>query len=308
MTNEGGVTTDINIWTRRLIMNDINFEYRIIGEGSTTLIIETGIGNSFYDLYPLIEEIKDYFKIVVYHRLGYGKSYVPTCERTTRNIASELNILLRKIGIKEKYILMGHSFGGLCVQQYVKMYPNEIKAVVLLDSTSYNLEQLDNLDTPIINSTNSIDNMVNLFIDLSQKSKEELINESNEIICKYKDYVSNEELKDIMEFFGNPELYKTVSNEFANLVHDGEDIKSMFEFPNVPLRVIARDKMFTVKNWTQYKVPEEEAIKYEDKWHDLQEELTLLSNQGKLIIASNSDHLIFIDRPDIVIECLKSLI
>lgn len=288
-------------------MNNINFEYRIIGKGNTTLIIETGIGNSFYDWYPLIEEIKDYFKIIVYHRQGYGKSDFPIYERTTRNIASELNTLLRKIGVKEKYILMGHSFGGLCVQQYVKMYPNEIEAVVLLDSTSYNLEQLDNLDTPIINSTNSIDKMINLFIGLSQKSKEELINQNIDMISKYKNYVPNEELQDVIEFFGNPKLYKTVSDEFANWLHDGEDIKSIPVFPDVPLRVIARDKMFTVRNWIKYEIPEEEAIKYEDKWRDLQEELALLSNQGKLIIASDSDHLIYIDRPDIVIDCLKSL-
>lgn len=289
-------------------MNNINFEYRIIGKGNTTLIIETGIGNSFYDWYPLIEEIKEYFKIIIYHRQGYGKSDSPIYERTTRNIASELNALLRKIGIKEKYILMGHSFGGLCVQQYVKMYPNEIEAVVLLDSTSYNLEQLDNLDTPIINSTSSIDKMINLCIDLSQKSKEELINQNIDMISKYKKYIPNEELQDVIDFFGNPRLYKIVSDEFANWIHDGEDIKSLLTFPNIPLIVIARDKKFAAKNWVKYGIPEEEAIKHEDKWYELQEELSLLSNKGKFIVASDSDHLIYTDRPDIVIDCLKSLI
>lgn len=289
-------------------MNDINFEYKVIGKGNITLVIETGIGNSFYDWYPLIKEIKDYFKIIVYHRQGYGKSDAPACDRTTRNIAFELNILLRQIGINEKFILMGHSFGGLCVQQYVKMYPDEIKAVVLLDSTSYNLAQLDNLDTPKINSTNSTDNMINLFIKLSQKSKEELINENTEMISKYKNYVLNEEFQDVIEFFGNPRFYKTVSDEFANWFHSGKDIKNRGVFPDVPLRVIARDNMCTIHNWTKHEIPEDEAIKYEDKWRHLQEELSLLSDQGKLIIASNSDHLIFIDRPDIVIKCLKTLI
>lgn len=32
-------------------MNELNFEYKIIGNGNTTLVIETGIGNSFYNLY-----------------------------------------------------------------------------------------------------------------------------------------------------------------------------------------------------------------------------------------------------------------
>lgn len=289
-------------------MNNVNFEYKIIGNGNTTLLIETGIGNSFYDWYPLIEEIKDYFTVIVYHRQGYGKSDFPRDSRTTRNIASELNTLLRKIGIKDKYILMGHSFGGLCVQQYVKMYPNEIQAVVLLDSTPYNLEQLDNLDTPMINSKSSIDKMVNMCKGLSMKSKEELIDQNTDMISKYEKYVTNEELHDVIQFFGNPKFYQTISDEFANWVHDGEDIKSISVFLDVPLRVIARDKMVAVKDWTKHEIPEVEAVKYEDKWRELQEELALLSNQGKLIIASNSDHLIYIDRPDVVIDCLKSLI
>ncbi|MTI70571.1 MAG: alpha/beta hydrolase [Firmicutes bacterium] len=289
-------------------MDNVNFEYKIIGDGNTTLLIETGIGNSFYDWYPLIEEIKDNFTVIVYHRLGYGKSGFPTNSRTTRNIAYELNTLLKEIEVKEKYIIMGHSFGGICVQQYVKMYPNEIKAVVLLDSTSYNLQQIDNLDTPIINSNCSIDKMVNICKELSLKSKQELRNENAEIISNYNKYVTNEELKDVIEFFANPKLYKIVSEEFANWVHDGEDIKSIPTFPNVPLRVIARDKDIETRNWIKYKIPEKEAIMHEDKWRQLQEELVLQSSKGKLIVASNSDHLIHRNRPDIVINCLKSLI
>lgn len=289
-------------------MNSLNFEYKIIGNGNSTLVIETGIGNSFYNWYPLIEEIKDCFTVIVYHRLGYGKSDFPTQSRTTRNIASELNILLKRIGIKDRFILLGHSFGGLCVQQYVKMYPNEIEAVVLLDSTSYNLEQLDNLDTPIINSKCSIEKMVDLCNEFSLKSKEELTSENADNVSKYQKYMTNEEIENAIEFGGNPKFYKVISEEFANWVQDGEDIKSIPEFPDIPLRVIARDKIFSAKNWVENGMPEEEVIKYEEKWRELQEELVLLSNQGDFIIASDSDHLIHIDRPDIVVDCLKSLI
>ncbi len=84
-------------------MNNINFEYKIIDNGNSTLVIETGIGNSFYNWYPFIEEIKDYFTVIVYHRLGYGKSDFPSQYRTTRNIASELNTLLKKLDLKVSF-------------------------------------------------------------------------------------------------------------------------------------------------------------------------------------------------------------
>lgn len=99
-----------------------------------------------------------------------------------------------------------------------------------------------------------------------------------------------------------------MADEFASWIHDGEDIKSMGRFPDIPLRVIARDKIISIRNWMRYDIPEGEAVRHENKWRELQEELALLSNQGELIIASDSNHLIYIDRPDVVIACLKEFV
>ena len=52
-------------------MKKLDLEYKIIGKGETVLVIETGIGGSFYSWYPFIEEIKEDFTVVLYHRAGY---------------------------------------------------------------------------------------------------------------------------------------------------------------------------------------------------------------------------------------------
>jgi len=63
-----------------------------------------------------------------------------------------------------------------------------------------------------------------------------------------------------------------------------------------------------VESWIKYQIPKKEAVLYEAQWRELQIELSKLSNKGKLVIAENSEHEVYIDRPDIVIECLKELI
>ncbi|QAA33945.1 alpha/beta fold hydrolase [Clostridium manihotivorum] len=150
-------------------MNELNLEYKIIGKDKTLVVIETGIGSSFYDWYSIVEELKEDFTIVLYHRCGYGKSQDPKTSRTTKNIAGELNCLLDKIGIKDKFILVGHSFGGLCVQNYAKMYPHKLKGIMLIDSTSFNFKQLYMLDTPVMNFHIAIDKMVESNINCSKK-------------------------------------------------------------------------------------------------------------------------------------------
>jgi pimeloyl-ACP methyl ester carboxylesterase len=289
-------------------MKELDLEYKIIGKDKAVLVIETGIGSSFYDWYSIVEDLKEDFTIVLYHRCGYGKSQDPITSRTTKNIAEELNYLLDKIGIKDKFILMGHSFGGLCVQHYAKMYPYKLKGIMLLDSTSFNFKQLYMLDTPVMNSLIAIDKMVESNTNSSKKSKEELKQQNRNIISAYENRISDVDMKSVEEFYTRPTLHKTIADEFENWDIDSNEIKSIPEFPNIPLIVIARDNKVAERGWVKYNIPEKEAILYEDEWRKLQIELSKLSDEGRLIIAENSDHEIYLDRPDIVIHYLKTLL
>jgi len=289
-------------------MKQLDLEYKIIGKDKTVLVIETGIGGSFYDWYPIVEDLKENFTIVLYHRCGYGKSQTPKTSRTTRNIAEELNYLLDKIGIKDKFILIGHSFGGLCVQHYAKMYPNKLKGIILIDSTSFNFKELYMLDIPVMNSLIAIDKMAESNIDSSKKSKEELKQQNRNIISAYENRISDEDMKSVEEFFTSSTLHKTIAEEFENWHIDSKEIKSIPGFPNIPLIVIARDNKVAEKEWMEYNIPEKEAILYENEWRKLQIELSKLSDEGRLIIAENSSHGIYLDRPDILIQCLKTLL
>jgi len=244
------------------------FEYEIFGYGDNTIVIELGIGCLWYDWLNVIDILKKDFRILVYHRLGYGKSSEPHCERTTRNIASELHSLLVQLKI-DKFIMIGHSFGGLCTIQFSKMYPEMLKAVMLIDSTSFNWKKLYELDNPILNDIISIEKMS-------------------------KNYLKEGKM--------------IIGNEFGNFEASANDIKSIVEFPNIPLVVIARDKDVSVEAFVKFDIPREEAVRYENVWRELQIGLSKLSPQGKLVIADGSDHEVYIDKPDVLISCLNELI
>ncbi len=289
-------------------MNELSLEYKIIGKEKGVLVIETGIGSSFYDWYSIVEDLKEYFTIVLYHRCGYGKSQAPKTSRTTKNIAEELNYLLDKIGIKDKFILIGHSFGGLCVQHYAKMYPYKLKGIVLIDSTSFNFMQLYKLHTPVMKPLIAIDKMVESNINASTKSKEELNQQNRDIISAYENRISDVDMKSVEEFFTSSTLHKTIADEFRNWDISSNEIKSISEFPNIPLIVIARDSKVAEREWVKYSIPDKEATLYENQWRKLQIELSKLSDKGRLVIAENSDHEIYLDRPDVIINNLKTLI
>lgn len=68
-------------------------------------------------------------------RPGYGKSAPVSGLRDGSAIVAELRSLLRSHGLRPPYILVGHSLGGLYIQLYARLFPEEVKALVLVDST-----------------------------------------------------------------------------------------------------------------------------------------------------------------------------
>lgn len=290
------------------ILIECNLEYEIIGTGKDTLVIVSGIGCSFYDWYPFVKNISELFTVVLYHRAGYGASHASSKPRTTRHIADELNALLEEAGINEKIILMGHSFGGLCVQQYSKIYPNKISGVVLVDSTSYNYNQLYELNIPILNSLINIDEMIKSSFEFSKKTKDEIKAECKDMIFEREKVLRGSNINRYVDFITNPLLYRTTAEEFENWELSSHDIKECGEFPNIPLIVVARDNEVAERYWINMNIPDNEAIVYEHKWRELQTELSQLSAVGELVIAKNSDHNIFLDRPDVIIDCLTKLL
>ena len=71
---------------------------------------------------------KDY-RAIALDLPGYGDSPA-LAEVTFTHYAKVLDDFIRKHGL-EKLILVGHSFGGMLVQEHLALYPNQIKAAVL---------------------------------------------------------------------------------------------------------------------------------------------------------------------------------
>ncbi|RIW32013.1 alpha/beta fold hydrolase [Bacillus salacetis] len=286
----------------------MDLEFVVIGEGDTTLIIETGIGNSFYSWLDIAEELKSDFTIVLYHRAGYGKSKVSNEPRHVRAIAEELDLLVRQLDIQKPFVLAGHSFGGLCVQQYTRMFPEKVKGLVLIDSTSPDYYRIYDLDLPVMWSYISEEKMIQSNIQSSKKSSIELETEMEAAIHDAEKTLPKHAFNDYKTFITSPDLFHTIAREFQNWPRDSEIINASGDFPAIPLTVIARDQAVSAQPFIDHGIPQTEAHLHEKVWRELQEELAMLNKTAGLVIAEGSDHEIHKDRPDIIIEILLKYI
>ena len=106
-----------------------------VGEGSPTVILESGSGATSVDWANIQPEVANTTRVCAYDRAGTGWSEPGPGPGDPQQIAGELHTLLGNAGIDGPYVLVGHSFGGLYVRMYAELYPNEVEGMVLVDSS-----------------------------------------------------------------------------------------------------------------------------------------------------------------------------
>ncbi len=103
------------------------------GSGGPAVLFEAGITATNLNWRHIQDKVAGFTATAAYDRSGLGWSSACCSQRTPGNISAELHSMLESAGIEPPYILVGHSFGGLCVRRYATLYPEEVAGVVLVD-------------------------------------------------------------------------------------------------------------------------------------------------------------------------------
>ncbi|EJR55803.1 hypothetical protein IIM_00895 [Bacillus cereus VD107] len=269
------------------------------GNSKQTVVIQTGMGCSFYDWLPIIEKLSQKFTVISYHRPGYGESELGNNPRTTMQVAKELHMLLHELAIHEPIILIGHSYGGLCAQHFAMLHEDQIKALILVDSTSMNLHRLDELHLPISDQTDSDDIWLQKYHTYSKMDVDALYTELKPMLINQSEHH--------IEFSISPSLYKATASELAEWKNCARSIKELYKTLEIPLTVIGRDPHYSITQMIEGDMPKEEATQLEEMWQELIREQLNLSINSKYILAKHAGHGIENDRPDTIIEAIHSL-
>jgi pimeloyl-ACP methyl ester carboxylesterase len=104
------------------------------GEGTPTVIFESGMGASCLSWTLVQPRVAQFACAVSYDRAGHGWSDWADAPRTARQIAQELRALLDATGVPGPYVLVGHSFGGYVNMAFAHLYRDEVAGMVLVDS------------------------------------------------------------------------------------------------------------------------------------------------------------------------------
>lgn len=128
--------------------NGITISYQKFGTGFPVLIINGGPGMSSEGFIPLARMLSENNTTIIYDQRGTGSSG-PT-ELNRQNISIDLMVedieSLRKALGYTKWIVLGHSFGGMLAYAYAAKYPERVKAMIQSHSGSMDLDLLNSLN------------------------------------------------------------------------------------------------------------------------------------------------------------------
>lgn len=116
-------------------IDDIELYYEEYGTGKPLVLLH-GFGGCSQNWQPFITELSEHRRLIVVDLRGHGCSTNPGNTFTHREAASDVFLLLEKLGI-DNFSAMGMSSGGMTLLHMATSQPGRIDAMVLISATSH---------------------------------------------------------------------------------------------------------------------------------------------------------------------------
>ncbi len=269
-------------------VNGLKMHIDCLGDSSPTVILDSGLGDSYVSWGKVQPEIAKFVRVCSYDRAGLGYSDSSSRARTSKDIAEELHALLQAAQIAPPYILVGHSMAGYDIRLFTSLYPKEVAGLVFVDASHPDQE---NRFPPELKN-----------MEGSWGREAEFLAYSHPVgIPRLLDFCDT----DPVDRAANCNFHSALENyaELRAFPQSAAQAASTGPFGDVPLVVLSHDP-----DKPSADLPPDLAKPVNDAWDKMQEELSHLSTRGSRVIAKNSAHYIQNDRPDVVIDAVRSVV
>ncbi len=250
------------------------------GTATPTVVIEQGAGEASRMWWPVQDQIAEFAQVCTYDRAGYAWSEAATEQRTVQDRAAELHTLLGNAGLPGPYILVAHSYGGLIIRDFAEKHPGQVAGLVLVDTP-----EESSIFRPEV---------LNIY------AKARMINRAVGFLARF-GVLRALKLWLPLDRFGfwlnRPSEYATLCDDLASLEHVPAARRN-----SQPPGILGALPLVAITHGQRFPGP---FAVLETNWSTGQERLSALSTSGELIVARNSNHMIQIDEPQVVVDVIR---
>ncbi|KAM0520645.1 hypothetical protein ACHAPE_003042 [Trichoderma viride] len=272
------------------------------------VLFVSGVASDALNWQAVVRLLTPSLRSYTYDRSNYRNSQSSPLEPSAENVALELSLLIEKAPIPNPLIIVGHSWAGVLIHEFIALKGiSQIAGLVLVDANHETAPLVINVDDPIL--WNAIAAGVEVYTAWGTEATHKLTQEewnafrAAESTEKYKLIAQKEDVEQYLPSFET--LRKKKLNEKQPLVADK------------PVYVIggtrSRDWNGLYKAGVAKGNGTEEERSYvremirtvDEKSKGLMEKFLKLSTRSELVFATESGHFVQMTQPDIVVGGVK---
>lgn len=119
---------------KTITFKNSSVQYSDTGKGTAVVFLHGFLENStMWDTF--IPELSKKNRVITIDLLGHGKTDPVGYVQTMEDNADLVHTVLQELGVR-KAVLAGHSMGGYVALAFAELYPDKIKGIALINSTS----------------------------------------------------------------------------------------------------------------------------------------------------------------------------
>ena len=271
-----------------------------VGDGEVTVILEDGLTSSGSLFWGKVQpDVGKFTRVCAYDRAGIMWSESSSQPPTSEHIAQDLHTALKQASINPPYVLVGLSMGGIFTRVFAEIYPEEVLGMVLVDSS--HPEQEERFPPAPVNLNQS---PVSLWLE-RQLAAIGILRLLNNLPNANAKRIPQEMLPLVKAFL--PQSMPAVLAERQMFHANLSRAQQLPSLGDRPLVVLTAAKPKSLEHYpsgfTQEYLQLEGVV-----WQELQVELATLSSKSRHIISADSGHLMYFDRPELIIDAIREVV
>lgn len=270
------------------------------GQGTPTIVIESGLMSGSASWGLVHEPLAQLTRVCAYDRPGMDWSEPGDEPLQAERVSHRLHQLLAAAGVNDKKVLMGMSAGGVFVREYYQQHPEEVVAMVLVDSSheqqGRRLPEINSIVDPsaLLSACSWLQpvGIIRAFDLLDQSVIPDHLNAELTAVLRAHAYQSH--------------TCAAMLNESDGFELEVLDTQPPQPLGDLPLLVLSQGKAPADDELSG--LSREQAEHLVAGWNQLQQELAALSSNSRRVIARESGHLIHLEQPELLISEVSKLV
>jgi pimeloyl-ACP methyl ester carboxylesterase len=245
-----------------------------VGDGEPVVILDNGLGGTTAGWGFVQPVVARFTRVCSYDRAGMGYSDPGPSPRTARRIASELAELLVRSGIREPVVLVGASIAGFDIRVFASDHPERAAGLVLVDATHEDQPH----DVPRMARFVPLLSTLGVFRVLGISFSQGI----DSLPASVRQFARATSFR--------AAGYQAAADEIIHIRESASEVRRSRRKLTIPVLVVTG------------------ARGADENWRQLQRDQASLSDQGCLIVAQESGHVVAVEQPKIVVDAIRHVV